>query len=58
MKSPCMNCNKRSVGCHTDCVLYKKYRNALDEYNSLLRKGVEKENMFVDYYKEKNRRHR
>ena len=30
MKSPCMNCNVRHMGCHSKCRLYEKYKNELE----------------------------
>ena len=28
--TPCFNCQTRSVGCHSDCEAYKRYRAVLD----------------------------
>lgn len=31
MKSPCMNCKCRSIGCHSKCPGYAAYKNKLEE---------------------------
>lgn len=30
MKSPCQNCAKRTVGCHSSCESYINFRNGVD----------------------------
>lgn len=56
-KSPCVNCNERSVTCHSTCEKYLKYREHIDttnknmrrerilyeyKYESAVRKGIER----------------
>lgn len=36
-ESPCRDCKKRSVNCHSECALYIEYRATLDEFNNKLR---------------------
>lgn len=31
--SPCLKCERRTVGCHAGCEEYGKFRKALDEWN-------------------------
>ena len=33
IKNQCDGCEKRRVGCHSECEAYIKYREALDKYN-------------------------
>lgn len=33
IKGPCLNCEKRYVGCHSKCIEYHQYRKELDEFN-------------------------
>ena len=33
MKSPCMGCEERYVGCHGKCVKYTNFRSKLDNVN-------------------------
>lgn len=39
MKSPCMICEKREIGCHAVCEDYAAYRAALNELNDAIRKA-------------------
>lgn len=31
IKSPCMNCDKRHVGCHSECKLYDDFAHKRDK---------------------------
>lgn len=31
--SPCKDCDKREIGCHSKCVAYTTFRKDLDLYN-------------------------
>ena len=31
--SPCMNCEDRHVGCHSECEKYKQFRADIDEHH-------------------------
>lgn len=33
MKGPCLDCDERYIGCHSDCPKYLEYRKKLDEEN-------------------------
>ena len=37
-ESTCINCTKRVLGCHTDCVEYAEYKEKLAIYKVWLRK--------------------
>ena len=37
-ESTCINCTKRVLGCHTDCVEYAEYKEKLAIYKAWLRK--------------------
>lgn len=37
VKSPCLNCELRFVGCHANCSMYLDYRNKVDEQSELIR---------------------
>lgn len=45
-KSPCLNCNKRNLGCHAHCITFKKYKAKVIEYNM---KEYQEENMEKAY---------
>lgn len=45
-KGPCRDCDKRTVGCHAGCDIYKNYREQLEDWTEKRKK--EKENV---YYK-------
>lgn len=36
-KPPCLNCDERILGCHSECDLYHTFRRSLEEYNRLAR---------------------
>ena len=38
MKSPCIGCEKRHIGCHTDCEGYKEWKKRYAEYKEWLKK--------------------
>ena len=31
LKAPCYKCEKRSIGCHSDCPLYLEYRKTREK---------------------------
>lgn len=37
IENPCKDCTRRYSGCHSNCEDYKKFRQALDERNALIR---------------------
>ena len=36
--SPCRECEKRTIKCHSSCDLYIEYRSQLDDFNERMRK--------------------
>ena len=32
-QSPCLDCEKRVIGCHDKCELYRKYRDRIDKWS-------------------------
>lgn len=34
IRNSCYKCENRKVGCHANCEIYKKYREALDVINN------------------------
>ena len=34
IKSPCLNCPDRTIGCHSKCELYADFRARLDDLNN------------------------
>lgn len=53
IQSPCLNCSKRKVGCHSKCQEYKDFRSELDEYNAYRHRQQELDS---EYYEVKNRK--
>lgn len=43
MKSPCQNCTKRTVGCHSNCESYINFRNGVDNIKEKMRDDKEYE---------------
>ena len=42
IKSPCFDCEKRTVGCHSTCEEYKAYSQKNKEQNELRKVAVKK----------------
>lgn len=45
MKQCCHNCNKRAIGCHSECEDYKAYKTALEEQKA----KISRENGAIEY---------
>ena len=43
--APCENCNKRHLGCHADCKVYKAYKDELKR----LREEIQRNKEFSGY---------
>ena len=48
-KKPCLDCEKRTVGCHSSCKEYKDFREELDIKNQLKRDAQQKRNIINGY---------
>lgn len=48
-ESPCQFCKLRYLGCHSECVDYKKYTEEKDEIKETMRKAKEKEDIVNEY---------
>ena len=54
--SPCMDCEWRSVGCHSHCELYANFKTELEKYKQYLR---EKERyIHINYHEQMKERER
>lgn len=42
-QSPCLNCESRHSGCHSQCEKYLDFRDALDEYNEVVYNNKQKQ---------------
>ncbi len=40
--SPCFGCDKRKVGCHSDCLEYEIYKVDMAQYNAVIRDAKNK----------------
>lgn len=40
LKSPCINCENRFLGCHSSCSGYQSFRQKLDVVNAARRKII------------------
>ena len=49
-KSPCKDCGKRMVGCHSSCEDYKAAQEAYQAERTTSLKERRNEVMFADYY--------
>lgn len=54
--SPCKNCEKRQVGCHSKCEDFIKFRRALGSYKKAIRDSLHKKNIYAKYQLDKNER--
>lgn len=46
MKSPCQNCTKRTVWCHSNCESYINFRNGVDNIKERMRADKEIERLW------------
>ena len=49
MRNPCYKCQKRKIGCHAIYEEYAKFKELLDEHNSIMRREKEIHNDSVGY---------
>lgn len=42
MKTPCMNCDDRVLGCHQHCEKYQKYKKEMKQRNANMRRNKER----------------
>lgn len=56
VKSPCLDCRMRNVGCHGVCVLYESYKDDLSILRNKTRENINsgKSPRSYDYYKWRN----
>ena len=46
---PCLNCEKRHVGCHSSCEEYAEFKRNFSEKKEISRKQKEHQNIVNDY---------
>ena len=46
---PCLNCEKRHVGCHSSCEEYDEFKRNFSEKKEISRKQKENQNIVNDY---------
>ena len=56
MKTPCMNCEKRCLGCHSVCEDYQAYRKERDRINDLKIAEKKKYYAYVEELERKKKR--
>jgi hypothetical protein len=49
LKTPCMDCTERHVGCHSGCDRYKEYKENYEQIRKEIRKEAEKQTRLDDY---------
>ena len=47
--SPCHGCDKRAVGCHSNCLEYDIYKVDMAQYNSTIREAKNKAKEMLEY---------
>ena len=52
-KAPCLNCEKRELGCHSNCEKYNEFKQEREKENATERERKEK--AFVPYKKIRKR---
>jgi hypothetical protein len=55
MKSPCQNCAKRTVGCHSSCESYINFRNGIDNIKRKMKGDKEYERYKRDVIRRKSK---
>lgn len=49
-KNNCLNCEKREVGCHSNCDVYKEFRRQLDEQNEDIHKKKKSQQVLSEFF--------
>lgn len=47
-EAPCISCNERHLGCHAECLKYKKYEHAQKKYREHITKQKVEENQMEE----------
>ena len=55
---PCLNCEKRHVGCHSSCEEYAEFKRNFSEQKEIKRKQKELQNIVCGYVFESRDRQR
>lgn len=50
--SPCKDCERRAVGCHSTCPDYAEYKNKLDHKNDAAAVRRVRDDAVIGYYKD------
>lgn len=50
----CKNCDKRYIGCHSECEDYQNYKNELEDMKAKIRKAKRNDSEMRDYVKKRN----
>lgn len=48
--NPCRYCERRHIGCHSECKDYKAFKERLDEANKVKRTEAAADNIIKRYY--------
>lgn len=51
--SPCLNCNNRHSGCHSECNIYKDFVKLNIEFKQTLNIVAQNNNIYIDYMRNK-----
>lgn len=54
----CKNCNKRYIGCHSECEDYQNYKDELEDMKAKIRKAKRNDSEMRDYVKKRNSKKR
>lgn len=52
-QSPCFECKKRHVGCHSECEEYSEFTKNLAMYHSMIRTAVNSDASIKSYHVDK-----
>jgi hypothetical protein len=55
--SPCLNCERRFVGCHSTCEDYKAFRDKLDKANEAFYEEYRAKDIYMDFVTKSKRKH-
>jgi hypothetical protein len=47
--SPCLDCKKRALGCHSKCTEYNEYKRRNDEYREKKQNFITEQKTILDY---------
>lgn len=57
LPSPCLNCERRYVGCHSNCEDYKAFREKVQKSKEAFYEDYRAKDIYMDFVTQSKRKH-